>query len=594
MSADSSIKLCLDDIDTVAVRIAGLYRDWNDQRTVALNLGQEVRSMVFATDINTTSSSNIDTKNRTHIPKLTELSDTLQSNYWDAIFGESKFFVFSGTTENDRIRAKKIEAWIRSKLETKKFRQKEGRALTADFVVYGNCFFEVDYIVELDDFNNEVYKGVIIRRVSPLDIVFDAKAPSFKDSAKIQTKRIHLADLAELSVKFPSLKFDKTLIAKIIKSRQTGYVEDWVETLHAENLSMDGYGDYEEYFKKDFVTVRVYRGDVYNPKTGKVQKHRIVWTIDDLHVILNMINPSPTGYDGLHHVGWRQRPDNLWGMGALDNLAGMQYRVNKVENLKSDILDLCAFPITVHKGGQTLDDLGGIYRPGNLIELDIDEEITFESPNPIILQYGDAHIAQYFKLMEDFAGAPPESRGIRSPGEKTKAEVQMLDSKGAKIFRDKSKVFETALEEALLEAFELTLLNFDGEDYVDIFDDIQGKDMLQALALEDIKAHGTFIAMGSKHWDRKNKRKAELDSLIATVFSQPKYAPHVSGWEVMQTINSDYELEETGIVAQFKGIKEDVANQAVAQAESQQIAQETGEQAQPVTPQQQPSPIQGQ
>lgn len=586
MSADSSIKLCIDDIDLVAIKIAAMHKDWNDQRQIALNLGQEVRSMVFATDINSTSAANIDTKNRTHIPKLTELSDTLQSNYWDTIFGESKFFVFSGTTETDRVRAKKIEAWIRSKLETKKFRQKVGRALCADYVIYGNCFLEVDYIVELDDYNNEVFKGVVIRRVSPLDLTFDAKAATFKDAGKIQTKRIHLADLAELPVKFPSLDFNKSVIAKIIKSRQTGYVEDWVDVLHEENMTMDGYGSYETYFKQDFVTVRVYRGDIYNPKTGKVQKHRIIWSVDDIHIILNMTNPSPTGYDGLHHVPWRLRPDNLWGMGALDNLAGMQYRVDKVENLKSDILDLCAFPITVHKGGQTIDDLGAIYRPGNLIELDIDEEISFESPNPIILQYGDAHIAQYFKLMEDFAGAPPESRGIRSPGEKTKAEVQMLDSKGAKIFRDKSKVFETALEDALLEAFELTLLNFDGEDYVDIFDDIQGKDMLQALALEDIKAHGTFIAMGSKHWDRKNKRKVELDGLIAGAFNNPKYAPHVSGWEVMQTINSDYELEETGIISQFTGIKEDVANQAVAQAESQQIAEETGETAAPQQPQQ--------
>lgn len=585
MAADSSIKLTLDDIDLVATRIAELYRDWNDQRQQALLLGQEVRSMIFATDINTTSNSNQDTKNRTHIPKLTELYDTLNNNYWDTVFGESKFFVFSGTTEQDRIKAKKIEAWIRSKLETKKFRQKAGRAMVADFVLYGNCFFEVDYIVELDDFNNEVFKGISIRRVSPLDIVFDASAPSFKESAKIQTKRIHLADLAELPVKYPSLNFNKELINKIIKTRASANVESWTDLLHEQNIEMDGYGSYDQYYKQDFVSVRVYRGDIFNPKTGAVQKHRIIWIADDLHTILDMENPSPTGYDGLHHVPWRQRPDNLWGMGALDNLAGMQYRVNKVENLKSDVLDLCAFPITIHKGGTTIDDINGIYRAGNAIELDIDEEISFESPNPIILQYGDQHIAQYFKLMEDFAGAPPEERGIRSPGEKTKFEVQSLSGQASKTFRDKAKVLESGLEDALQEAFELTLSNFDGEDYIEIFDDIEGKDMLEALSLEDIKAHGSFTAMGSKHWDRKNKRKIELDSLINGAFRDPKYAPHVSGWEVMQTINSDYELEDTGIVTQYKGIKEDVTNQAIAQAESQQL---NANAQQEQVPQQQP------
>ena len=577
MGKETGIKLTLSDVNEIAIRISAMQREFNDQRIEALNLGQEVRSYVFATDINTTSSANLDTSNRTHIPKLAELSDTLQSNYWEAIFGEIKFFQFNGATPEDRENAKNLEAWIRTKLEIKKFRQQVGRKLITDFVIYGNAFMEIDYLVEKDDANQEVFKGITIRRISPLDIVFDASAASFKDTPKIQKKRVHLADLGELPVKFPRANFDEKLINKLIKTRAVGHKDEWVDTLHDENLSRDGYSSWDEYYSQDFAEVLIYRGDVFDPKTGKVQKHRLVWVVDGLHVIRNEPHPSPQGMQGVYHVPWRVRPDNLWGMGALDNLAGMQYRVNKLENNKADILDLIGHPITVHTGGDSLDNIEeDLYKAGNVLSLGENETITFESPNPAALQYGDLHMQQYFKLMEDFAGAPPEERGIRTPGEKTKREVELLDSKGAKLFRDKARIFEAVLEEVLKEASELTLAHFDGNDYVQIFNDVAGEEQLKTLAKEDVKARGEFTAMGSKHWDRKNKRKAELSSLVGEILQDPKYSAHVNAWNLLQVIAEDYELEDTGIFERYEGIKEDVTVQAIAQAESEQILQETG------------------
>ena len=44
-------------------------------------------------------------------------------------------------------------------------------------------------------------------------------------------------------------------------------------------------------------------------------------------------------------AGWRPRPDNLYAMGPLDNLVGMQYRIDHLENLKSDVFDQIAYPI---------------------------------------------------------------------------------------------------------------------------------------------------------------------------------------------------------------------------------------------------------
>lgn len=579
MSKEKGIKLDIQDVNELATKISGMYDRFNDQRTVALALGQEVRNYVFATNIDTTSSGNISAANRTHIPKLTELSDTLQSNYWESIFGEKDFFVFNGVSEEDKVKAAKVEAWIKVKLEAKKFRQSVGRQLIADFVIYGNCFIEVDFIVELDDYNMETYKGVVFRRVSPLDIVFDAQAESFKDSPKIRRRMIHIADLPELPVKFPSAKYDKKVIAKILKSRQSGVRESWVEMLHEANLEMDGFGSYDAYFKQDFVEVLTYRGDVYDPMTGKVQKNRIVEVVDRIHVIRNEPNPSPAGMSGVHHIGWRVRPDNLWAMGALDNLAGMQYRVNKIENLKADVIDVIGHPIVIHKGGEALDKLGDIYRAGEFIDLGADEELIFERPDANILRYADSHMNTYFSLMEDFAGAPPEERGIRTPGEKTAAEINMIDSKGSKLFRDKARLFEAGLEGALKEAFELTLRRFDGEDYVEIFNDLEGKEILATLSLEDIKARGDFTAMGSKHWDIKNKRKSELAALIGGILQDPSFKAHMNAWEAVKTIEDIYQLQDTHMFERYRGVKDEVELQAIAQAESQQLAGEAQQEA---------------
>ena len=377
MSKESGHKLTLSDIDEVATKITGMYTKYNQQRATALLLGQEVRNFIFATDIDSTTSGNLDTSNRTHIPKLTELSDTLQSNYWETIFGDENFFIFTGETSEDRARAKKIEAWIRTKLASKKFRETEGRKLVADFVIYGNCFINVDFIVERDDTNDIVFKGCTLKRVSPLSIVFDAEAETFDKSPKIRKSTIHIADLAELAHKYPNANYKAGLIKKILKTREASNRSDWVEMLHKENFEMDGFGSYEAYLQQDYVEVLTYRGDVYDSKTGKIQKHRIIEVVDGLHVIRNEANPSPVGMSGIHHIACRTRPDNLWGMGLLDGLAGMQYRVNKVENLKADVMDAIAHPIVIHRGGNALNKISDIYRPGEFIDLDEDETLEF-------------------------------------------------------------------------------------------------------------------------------------------------------------------------------------------------------------------------
>jgi hypothetical protein len=64
----------------------------------------------------------------------------------------------------------------------------------------------------------------------------------------------------------------------------------------------------------------------------------------------NEENPSWLGKCPIFHAGWRERPDNLYAMGPLDNLVGMQYRIDHLENLKADVFDQIAYPILKIRG----------------------------------------------------------------------------------------------------------------------------------------------------------------------------------------------------------------------------------------------------
>ena len=63
--------LTAEDVSEVAVRISEMWTRFNTERRNALNLNEEVRRFIYATDIDSTSAADLPHKNRTHQPKLT-------------------------------------------------------------------------------------------------------------------------------------------------------------------------------------------------------------------------------------------------------------------------------------------------------------------------------------------------------------------------------------------------------------------------------------------------------------------------------------------------------------------------------------------
>ena len=69
------------DRDSMARTLAGLYNQWYTQRNSKEVEWRELRNYLFATDTTTTSNSTLPWKNKTTVPKLTQIRDNLHANY---------------------------------------------------------------------------------------------------------------------------------------------------------------------------------------------------------------------------------------------------------------------------------------------------------------------------------------------------------------------------------------------------------------------------------------------------------------------------------------------------------------------------------
>src|SRR5690606_10429564 len=95
---------------------------------------------------------------------------------------------------------------------------------------------------------------------------------------------------------------------------------------------IDGFTSFRNYLESGYAEILTFYGDIYEPETGEFYKNHIIQVVDRHKVIRKGPNPSDFGTSGILHAGWRPRQDNLWAMGPLENLVGLQYRLDHVEN----------------------------------------------------------------------------------------------------------------------------------------------------------------------------------------------------------------------------------------------------------------------
>lgn len=558
--------------DNVATEIADRWRLWNQQRVGKLEEWKELRNYLFATDTRKTSNSSLPWKNSTTVPKLTQIRDNLHANYMAALFPQNKWMRWTADDKasNDKIKREVIQAYMENKVKQSEFEVTMSK-LVLDYIDYGNCFATVDYesnFTELE--SGEIIPGYIgpsVVRISPYDIVFNPVAAEFKKSPKIIRSLLTLGEVKKMVEENPDKEYMSKVFDRMIGTRNAiqGYSDS---DLHKnDGFIVDGFGSIREYYESDYVEILTFYGDIYDKATNTFLKNRIIKVVDRSYILHDVPNPSWLGTSPIFHVGWRERPDNLYAMGPLDNLVGMQYRIDHLENLRADVFDQIAFPVIKIKGD--VEDFD--FQPGSRIYCGDEGDVSYLVPDATALA-ADNQIAMLENRMEQLAGAPREAMGIRTPGEKTAFEVSSLQNAAGRIFQNKTQHFEKIFVEPILNAMlEAARRNMDTSDTIRIFDDQINTIVFETITKEDITAKGKIVPMGARHFAERAQRLQNLQQLWQIKAQDPSVAVHMSGKEFARILSE--ELGEKNLFGENISIYENYDTQRAAQ-EVQVIAEE--------------------
>lgn len=559
--------------DQMAMQIIDTFMEWNMMRSKKRSQWQEIRNYVYATDTTTTGNASLPWKNKTTIPKLTQIADNLYANYLATLFPKAQWFIWQGMTEEDQAKASTIEKYMRYVVSQQPFKE-EIEKLLIDYIINGNCIVTPewsDYRQQLKDSTKVGYVGPTARRISPDDIVFNPLAPSFRESPKVIRSLITLGDLKKEMDK-QSGDSDELAEAtqlydyfKNIRQQVFNHSGDYQNRNAA--YAVDGFTNFESYLKSGYIEILTFHGDLYNIHTGEFLENFVITVADRHKIVGKRPNASWFGYPPIFHAGWRTRQDNLWAMGALDNLVGIQYRIDHLENLKADCYDLTAFPPLMIKG--YVEDF--TWGPMSRIHVQDDGDVKILSPDVNVLNT-NSEITMLSNTMEEMAGAPKEAMGFRTPGEKTKYEVQRLENAAARIFQSKISQFEEKILEPLLNAMlEMAKRLMDSSVIISSLNDQYNVVEFQSLTKEDITGSGTIRPMAARNFAQKAETVQNLTNFFGSSIGQdPLVAVHWSGIKIAKMMENLLELQDYALVQENVRISE--------QAEIQQLQQTAQEQ----------------
>jgi hypothetical protein len=560
--------------DSLANKIADMWMRWDTARSVWKTDQQELRNYIFATDTRKTSNSKLPWKNSTVTPKLTQIRDNLHANYMAALFPSENWFFFEATNKDKDLAAKRqaIVNYLKQKLKASNFQLLVSQ-LVYDYIDFGNVIVTYDYVRDVisDKEGNVVnrYIGPKAYRINPNDIVFNPLAEDFSKTPVVRRMLKSIGDLmTDLETK-PNLNYSKAVVDKAISFRQN-YRDD-PEFKKEVNMAIDGFGSADEYLESDMVELLEFWGDIYDPDTKTLLRNQLITIIDRKWVLRKQPNPLWTGNKPMHHCGWRLRTDNLWAQGPLDQLVGMQYRIDHLENLKADVFDLIAYPVMVIYGN-TVEEFE--YEPGATIFVGDEGKVDFLRPDATALQ-ADMQIAELMGRMEELAGAPKQAMGIRTPGEKTKYEVQTLENAAGRIFQSKVSWFERNILEPLLNGMLAEAIrNFEGVERIRAIDEQYNTESFVEISKADLMAEGKIYPIGARHFADQARFVQELTQTINAVQSIPGVAAHMSGKAIAKALEENLGWQNYKIVQDNASVFEAAETQRLMNQASEDVQTE--------------------
>ena len=557
--------------DSMGDYIGNLWHTFNSQRQPWLNEQKELRNFLFATDTRTTSNAALPWKNSTTLPKLTQIRDNLHANYLSALFPNDEWVKWEAYSldEKEQVKAQAIEAYIANKARQSNLRTTVSR-LIYDFIDDGNAFATTEYVNETKEIDGEIvttYSGPRLCRISPKDIVFDPTAADFKHSPKIIRSIRTIGELMTMAMDDADNQYLKDALSKRMKMRELAgqyTIEDFDKAC---GYMVDGFGSLHEYYQSNYVEILEFRGDYYDPEKDILKRDMRIVVADRASVLLMEQDEGWVKNAPIEHAGWRLRPDNLWAMGPLNNLVGMQYRIDHLENLKADVFDFIAVPVLKIIGD--VDDFD--WKPGEQIHIDSEQsDVQMLVPDTTALN-ADTQISILEERMELYAGAPKNAMGIRTPGEKTAFEVQALDNAAGRIFQEKITSFEiNLLEPSLNNMLADSRRNMNSADIVRVADADLGIEVVMSITKEDITSNGKLRPIGARHYAAQAQMIQNLQQLYSSQIGA-MIAPHTSAKQMSKLVEDILGLRRFELFQDNVALFEQAETQRMMNSLQQQV-----------------------
>lgn len=555
-------------------QISNLFVQWNTDRSVWLKRVREVIQYVYATSTRETTNSKNQWSHSTVIPKLTQIHDNLGANYTSALFGNREFFVFDPATkdENSSKKRRAIVNYLTTKHDYNGFRDTMKKLLD-DWVQTGNCFCRVEYVreVEKDAVTGAdvvVYEGPKPIRISPYDIVFDPTVSQFKDSPKIIRELVTRGELMRRTESPEGAFYDKAEIERL--KRFYSVISQWKDVDVNKNIqmTMDGFSSAGTFFRSGKVELLHFVGDIYDSVTSTLSKSRFITVVDRRYILQDRDLNDLQGFGKIYHSGWRKRTDNLWAQGPLDNLVGMQYLINHLENARADGFDQMLSPDRVHIGSVEIEKDGPVT---NYYVDDAQGDVKNLAPDPTVLN-ADNQIALKEAQMEAYAGAPREAMGIRTPGEKTAFEISRLENAAGRVFQTKIEDFEREMVELVLNGeLEVSVQNLNQSDVAKVLDDDFGVQEFLTITKEDLTAKGKLKARGASHFAKRAQVVQELQAFSTILAADQEMRVHFPAKRRAKAWADALGFERLELYQPFGQIEEAVELQEHQQAAQQML-----------------------
>lgn len=572
--------------DVLAANISTLWTQWSSASNGAKRMWDEIRRYIYATSTKDTTNEGVAPwSNTTHRPKIANIYDTLTINYESGQFPNDDWLAWEGGDEESASKRKRkiVESYMRTKhrLKASGFREAM-RKCQSDWTAFGNAFAQVDFVRELvsDEEGNlsTAYVGPRVTRIDPRDIQFNPLASSFRNSPKIIRTLYTMAEISRIIEERPDMQYFTEIRDRARETRKRFRQFDQGDLQKDSHLQFDGYGTAGEYFNSGLVEVLDFYGDIYEESTDTFRKNHVITVVDRFEIVRDETTQTWNGRPLIFHVGWRDRIDNLWAQGPLDNLVGLQYRIDHLENARADAFDQMIDPDIVFAG-----DIEEIMQVGGAKHYYIAENGAVQHLRPDTTVLGaDLQIQELTDSMEQFALAPREALGVRSPGEKTAFEVAELTNAASRAFDNKNLRFAEFIEEIVNAELEVTVKNLDATDIIEVVDDDTGAIEFQTITKADITANGKLVPVGARHFQRNGQLIQNLSQLQLGPLSDPEVAQHFSSVGLAELYQELLDLQGTKktIVSPYVRVQERLEAQRRTQT-AQSIAEQ--ESATPVS-----------